>query len=374
MSIEIKEISTSRELREFVNFRVRLYEGNPYFVPPLIVEEVNALNPEKNPSFKNTEAHHFMAYKDGIAVGRISALINRVETDELNIKKLRFGNFDVIDDLEVTKALFAKVEEIGKKNGLEFMEGPMGATNLEKVGMLTYGFDQMATVIGNYNYDYYPEHLEKLGFVKEKEWVENFIPAPKTIPDKVYQIADLITKRYKFKLLKFKNSAEMRPYIKPVFDLIEASHENLETFVPITEEQKEFYAKKYAAVLNPDYVNIIQDEEGEMAAFAIVMPSLAKALRKAKGKLFPFGWYHLLRAQKKNDTVEFVLIGVLPKYQKKGVTSIIFREMYKTFQRHNIKYLETNPELEDNQNVQALWGDYHPKLHKRRRTFKKEIR
>src|SRR5690606_81693 len=373
MSIEIKEIHSQRELRDFVKFQMDLYKGNPYFVPGLLVEEVNSLDVSKNPAFKHATARYFLAYKDGRIAGRIAALINQVEVNELNVKKIRFGWFDVIDDIEVTKALFAKVEEVGRENGLRFMEGPMGATNLEKAGILTYGFDRLATAIGQYNYQYYPHHLEQLGFVKEKEWVENFIHAPETISDKIFQFANLVQERYKLKLLHFKNSKEMQPYIGPIFDLLEESYRELETFVPISEEQKAFYAKKYSTILNPYFINFIEDGDGELCAFAITMPSYSKALQKAKGRLLPFGWYHLLKAQKKNDTVEFVLIGVHPKYQRKGVTSIIFKEMFETFKKHNIKYLETNPELEDNQSVQALWRDYNPLVHKKRKTFRKNI-
>ena len=373
MSIEIKEIQSQRELRDFVKFQMDLYKGNPYFVPGLLVEEVNSLDVSKNPAFKHATARYFLAFKDGKIAGRIAALINQVEVNELNVKKIRFGWFDVIDDIEVTKTLFAKVEEVGRENGLKFMEGPMGATNLEKAGLLTYGFDRLATAIGQYNYDYYQKHLEELGFVKEKEWVEQFLTVPKSIPDKIYEFARLVTERYGLKLLHFKSSKEMQPYIKPVFDLLEESYKELETYVPITEEQKAFYAKKYSTILNPDYISFIEDGDGELCAFAITMPSFAKALQKAKGKFLPFGWYHLMQAQKKNDTVEFVLIGVHPKYQKKGITSIIFKDMFETFTKHNIKYLETNPELEDNQSVQALWTNYNPVLHKRRKTFKKAI-
>lgn len=373
MSIEIKEIHSRSELKDFVKFPLELYKNNPFFVPPLLSEEVDSLDVTKNPAFKFAKARYFLAYKNHKVVGRIAAIINEIEVKELNVKKIRFGWFDVIDDLEVTKALFQKVENIAKENGLEYMEGPMGASNLEKAGMLTFGFDKIATAIGAYNYEYYPQHLKQLGFEKEKEWVENFIHAPQTIPDKIYQFSNLVQERYNLKLLHFKNAKEMQPYIKPVFDLLEESYKELETFVPISEDQKAFYAKKYSTILNPDFINFIKDGDGELCAFAITMPSYAKALQKAKGKLFPLGWYHLLKAQKKNDTVEFVLIGVHPKYQRKGITAIIFKEMYETFRKHNIKYLETNPELEDNQSVQALWKDYNPVIHKRRKTFRKNI-
>jgi len=373
MSIEIKEIHSRAELKEFVRFQLELYKGNPYFVPPLISDEINGFSPDKNPAFKFAKPYYFLAYKNGKIAGRIVAIINHIEVNEQKIKKIRFGWLDMIDDIEVTKTLFAKVEEIAAKNGLEYMEGPMGASNLEKAGMLTFGFDRLATAIGQYNFAYYPQHLEQLGFKKEKEWLENFLTVPDSLPDKIYEFSKLVKERYGLQLLHFKNSGEMQPYIKPVFDLLEESHRELETYVPISKEQKEFYAKKYAKILNPEFINFIKDGQGGLCAFAITMPSYAKALRKAKGRMFPFGWFHLLKAQKKNDTVEFVLIGVHPKYQRKGVTAIIFKEMFETFKKHNIKYLETNPELAENQSVQALWTDYNPVLHKRRNTFRKDI-
>lgn len=373
MDIQIKEIHTRSELKDFVKFQLSLYKDNPYFVPPLVADEINSLDMSKNPAYKIAKARYFLAFRNGQIVGRIAAIINSVEVNQLNVKKIRFGWFDVIDDIEVSKALFNKVAEIGRENGLTYMEGPMGASNLEKAGMLTFGFDRLATAIGAYNYEYYPKHMEQLGFVKEKEWVENFMTVPNSIPEKIYEFAKLVTDRYKLKLLRFSKPSEMQPYIKPVFDLLEESYKDLETFVPITEEQKAFYARKYSAILNPEFITFIEDGEGQLCAFAITMPSFAKALQKAKGRFFPTGWYHLLQAKKENDTVEFVLIGVHPKYQRKGVTSIIFKEMFETFKKHNIKYLETNPELEDNQSVQALWKDYNPILHKRRKTFKKDL-
>lgn len=373
MGIEIKEIKTRKELKEFVKFQLDLYKGHPYFIPPLISEEVNDLDIEKNPTLKDVTPFYFMAFKDGKSVGRIALVINHYEVNTQKIKKLRFGHFDVIDDLEVTKALFAKANEIAKQHQLEFLEGPMGASNLETAGMLTEGFDQLGTAIALYNYDYYPKHLEQLGFVKEKEWVEFKLMVPDAIDEKIYRFSEMVTERYQLKLLHFKNKTELKPYIKPVFDLIDESHEVLETYVPISKEQKAFYAKKYTQILNPEYITFIEDGEGKLCAFAITLPTFAKALQKANGKLLPFGWYHLLQSQKKNDTCEFVLIGVHPSYQRKGITSIIFKEAFETFKRNNIKYLETNPELIENQSVQALWADYNPVLHKRRKTFRLNI-
>ncbi len=373
MKIEVREIKLRKELKDFVKFQLNLYKDHPYFVPPLIEEVINDLDVDKNPTLKDVTPYYLMAFKNGKAVGRIAAVINHYEVNTQKIKKIRFGYFDVIDDLEVSRALFEKVSEIAKKHELEFMEGPMGASNLETAGMLTEGFDQLGTAIALYNYDYYPKHLEQLGFVKEKEWVEFKLNVPTEIDEKIYRFADMVTERYNLEIIHFKNKKEITPYIKPLFDLIDESHEVLGTYVPISAEQKEFYAKKYTQILNPEFITFIKDGEGKLCAFAITLPTFAKALQKAKGKLFPFGWYHLLQSQKKNDTCEFVLIGVHPSYQRKGVTSIIFKDAFETFTKHNIKYLETNPELIENQSVQALWTDYNPVLHKRRKTFRKNI-
>lgn len=373
MSIEIKEIHTRKQLTEFVKFPLELYKNNPYYVPSLIKDELNDLDTTKNPSFDQAEVRYFLAYKNGKIAGRIAAIINFIEVNELKIKKLRWGWFDVIDDLEVTKALFEKLAEIARSRQLEFMEGPVGATSLEGAGMLTYGFDRISTSITLYNYEYYPKHLEQLGFETANEWVEHLINRPEQIAQKVINFSELVQKRYNLRVLRFRNRSEMKPYIAPVFNLLEETYKNLDSFVPITQAQKDFYAEKYVKILHPDFINFIVDENNEMCAFAITMPTYAKALQKAKGKLFPLGWYHLLQSQKKNDTVEFVLIGVHPNYQRKGVTAIIFYEMFKAFKKHNIKLLETNPELVNNQSVQALWKDYDPIIHKRRKTFRKNV-
>ncbi|MFA5619764.1 MAG: GNAT family N-acetyltransferase [Weeksellaceae bacterium] len=373
MEIVVKEIHSRKDLKDFVRFQLNLYKGNPYFVPPIISEEVKDLNPQDNPVFENIKPHYFLAYRNGEIVGRVAAFINWTEVKNQGAEKIRFGHFDVIDDLEVTKALLTKVEELGKAHRLKYMEGPMGASNLETAGMLTEGFDRLGTAIALYNYEYYPKHFQQLGFAVEKKWIEFYLTVPDAIEEKIYRFADLVTEKYKLKILHFKNSKELQPYIKPVFDLIDESHHDLDTFVPISEKQKEFYAKKYTQLLNPEYITFIQNAEGKLCAFAITLPSFAKALQKTRGKIFPFGWYHLLQSQRKNDTAEFVLIGVHPDYQRKGITSIIFRDAFETFQKHGIKYLETNPELEENQSVQALWKAYQPKLHKRRKTFRKDL-
>lgn len=373
MSIRIKKVQSKHDLEAFIKFPMDLYKDNKNYVPPFINEEKETLDVSKNPVFKDAEAHYFIAEKDNKVVGRVAAIINWQEVNKQHKKKMRFGWFDMIDDIEVTKALLAKVEEIGKENNLEYIEGPVGFSNLEKAGMLTKGFDKLATMVGLYNDPYYPEHLEKLGFEKANEWVEFELDAPNELPEKVIKFNKIVRERYKLRELKFTKTSEIIPYVEDMFDLLDKTYSELDTYVPIADYQIEYYKKKYIPFINPDYVNCIVDENNKMVSFAITMPSYSKAMQKAKGKLLPFGWWHLLRASKKNDSAQFYLIGIDPKYQGKGVTALIFNAMFDTFKRNGIKFLETNPELEDNENIQVLWKSYDPVNHKRRKTFKKPI-
>ena len=373
MSIRIKEVESKQDLETFIKFPMNLYKDNQYYVPPFINEEKETLDVSKNPVFKDAEARYFLAEKDGKIVGRIAAIINWQEVNGQEKKKMRFGWFDMIDDIEVTKALLAKVEEIGKENKLEYIEGPVGFSNLEKAGMLTFGFEKLATMVGLYNFPYYPQHLETLGFEKANEWVEYELPAPKILPEKVVKFNKIIRERYKLRELKFTKTAEIIPYVDEMFDLLDKTYSNLDTYVPIADYQIEYYKKKYIPYINPDFVNCIVDENNKMIAFAIIMPSYSKAMQKAKGKMFPFGWWHMLQASKKNDSAQFYLIGIDPKFQGKGVTALIFSAMFDTFHRNNIDFLETNPELADNESIQVLWKAYSPVNHKARKTFKKSI-
>ncbi|WP_313386604.1 GNAT family N-acetyltransferase [Chishuiella sp.] len=373
MSIRIKKVQSKHDLEAFIKFPMDLYKDNKNYVPPFINEEKETLDVSKNPVFKDAEAHYFIAEKDNKVVGRVAAIINWQEVNKQHKKKMRFGWFDMIDDIEVTKALLAKVEAIGKENNLEYIEGPVGFSNLEKAGMLTKGFDKLATMVGLYNDPYYPEHLEKLGFEKANEWVEFELNVPNELPEKVIKFNKIVRERYKLRELKFTKTSEIIPYVEDMFDLLDKTYSELDTYVPIADYQIEYYKKKYIPFINPDYVNCIVDENNKMVSFAITMPSYSKAMQKAKGKLLPFGWWHLLRASKKNDSAQFYLIGIDPKYQGKGVTALIFNAMFDTFKRNGIKFLETNPELEDNENIQVLWKSYDPVNHKRRKTFKKPI-
>ena len=372
--IKIKQVLNSSDLELFIKFPMELYKGNPYYVPPLINEEKSIWVKEENPALQYSEAAQFLAYKGENIVGRIAVMINHKEEKELGIRKVRFGWLDFIDDIEVSKALIDTAIEYAKSKGISKIEGPMGFTNLDKAGMLTKGFDKLATMIGIYNYDYYPKHMEQLGLVKEKEWVEFEINFPDTLPDKVEKFSKLIAEKYELELVKFKAKKDILPLVDSMFKLLDDTYKNLSTYTPITEEQIKHYKEKYFKFIDKDYIVCIKDKSGSLISFAITMPSYSKALQKAKGKLFPFGWWHLLNAGKKNDRANFYLIGIHPQYQKRGVTAIIFKEIYETFKKKGVKFLETNPELEENASIQALWQDYNPINHKRRRTYSLEIK
>ena len=372
--IKVKQVLNSSDLELFIKFPMELYKGNPYYVPPLINEEKSIWMKEENPALQYSEAAQFLAYKGENIVGRIAVMINHKEEKELGIRKVRFGWLDFINDIEVSKSLINTAIEYANSKGISKIEGPMGFTNLDKAGMLTKGFDKLATMIGIYNFDYYPKHMEQLGLVKEKEWVEFEINFPDTLPDKVEKFSRLIAEKYELELVKFNAKKDILPLVDSMFKLLDDTYKNLSTYTPITEEQIKHYKEKYFKFIDKDYIVCIKDKSGSLISFAITMPSYSKALQKAKGKLFPFGWWYLLNAGKKNDRANFYLIGIHPQYQKRGVTAIIFKEIYETFKKKGVKFLETNPELEENASIQALWQDYNPINHKRRRTYSLEIK
>lgn len=371
--IEVIEVKDKKGLKLFVKYPMKLYKNNPYYVPPIINEELEVLDHDKNPVFNNAKAKYYLAYKGGEIVGRIAAIINWKEVKEQEKPKVRFGWFDVIDDIEVTKALLEKVYELGKQHQLEYAEGPVGFSNLDKAGLLTKGFDKVATMVTWYNASYYEHHLRELGYETAIEWVEYELEVPTSLPPKVIKFTNLIKDRYKLKVKQFKSKEELKPMVDPMFKLLDKTYGHLESYVPIPEFQIEHYKDKYINFINPDFVSCIEDENGELIAFAITMPSYSKALQKAKGKLMPFGWWHLLQASKKNDSAAFYLIGIDPKYQGKGITAIVFSEMFNTFNKYGVKYLETNPEISDNKSIQQLWKDYEPNNHKRRMSFRKYL-
>ncbi|WP_288461494.1 GNAT family N-acetyltransferase [uncultured Chryseobacterium sp.] len=372
--ISVIEVKNSDQLKQFVRFPMDLYKNNPYYVPALINDEIKIWSTKENPALQYSEAKQFLAYQNNKIVGRIALMINHKEERELGIKKVRFGWIDFIDDEKVSQALIGKAVEYAKEKNIGKIEGPMGFTNLDKAGMLTLGFDKLATMIGIYNHAYYPQHLEKLGLTKEKEWVEFEIMFPDSLPEKIYKFNELISQKYHLKVLRFKSKEEILQYMDAMFDLLDETYKHLSTYTPISDEQRKTYKEKYFPLIDKDFIVCIADENNHLISFAITMPSYSKALQKSKGKLLPFGWWHFLQAGKKNDRANFYLIGIHPDYQRRGVTSIIFKEIWDIFNKKGVKYLETNPELEENKSIQLLWQDYNPVNHKRRRTYALEIK
>ncbi len=371
--IIIKEAVSKSDLKKFVQFPFSIYKGSPYWVPPIITDELDTFDKSKNPIFKDADAWFLLAYKDNKIVGRVAAIINRIETTQQKVKKMRFGWFDFIDDVDVSEALLIEVEKIGKQHHLEYMEGPVGFSNLDKVGVLIEGFDHIGTMITWYNHPYYASHIERLGFVKEKEYMENRFPFKNVKPKFFERLNVLIKKRYGLKEINFTKTADILPMANEMFDLFNASYASLSSFVPINDIQKEYFKKKYISFINPEYIKFIVDKDDKLIAFSIVMPSFSKALQKSKGKLFPFGIFHMLKAKKHSKDIIFYLIGVHPEYQNKGVTAIIFNEYYNTFRENGIINCIRTPELEDNIAIKQLWKHFDPVVHKRRRTYRKEL-
>lgn len=372
--VTLKEATTKAELKQFVKFPFTLYKNNPYWVPPIISDELASFDREKNPAFKNADAWFYLAHKNDKIVGRVVAIINWIEVNDQKIKKMRFGWFDFIDDLEVSEKLVSKVVEIGKNNELEYMEGPIGFSNLDKVGVLVEGFDHIGTMITWYNHSYYKDHYEKLGFIKEKEYMENKFPASNADPALFTKLNELIKRRYSLKEVNFTKTKEVLPMADQMFDLFNETYSKLSSFIPITEVQKAYFKKKYISFINPEYIKFIVDKNNNLIAFAIVMPAFSNALQKANGKLFPFGIFHLLNAKKNSKDVIFYLIGIHPDYQNKGVTAIIFNEYYKTFNEKKIEMCYRTPELEENVAIRQMWKHFDPVIYKRRRTYRKNLK
>ena len=371
--ITLKQVSTKKELKEFVKFPFSLYKDNAYWVPPIIADEMETFDKTKNPVFENAEAWFFLAYKEGEIVGRVAAIINWLEVKEQGIKKMRFGWCDFINGSKVFEALIKKVTEIGKSHNLEYMEGPVGFSNLDKVGVLTEGFDHIGTMITWYNHPYYQKIYEAYGFIKEKGYLENKFSFANAKPEFFEKANLLIKRRYGLREMNFSKSSEIMPWVDKMFDLFNESYASLSSFVKITDVQKEYFKKKYISFINPEYIKFVVDKEDNLVSFAIVMPSFSKALQKANGKLFPFGIFHLLKAKRKSKDVIFYLIGIHPDYQNKGVTAVIFNEFHRTFTENGIVNCIRTPELEDNIAIRQMWKHFGPITHKKRQTYRKNL-
>lgn len=376
MAITIKKVNTSKDLKRFIRFNYELYKNNPYSVPDLYDDMLGTFSPHKNAAFEFCEADYFLAYKEGKLVGRVAAIINRRANETWNKKEVRFGWIDFVDDPEVSEALFNAVAVWGKERGMEAMVGPLGFTDLDAEGMLVEGFDQLSTMSTIYNYPYYPQHMERLGFEKEADWVEYKLTVPDKLPEKFVRISEIILQKYKLKIKKLKRSEiKEKNYGQKIFDLINEAYAPLYGYSKMTQGQINQYIKTYLPLIDLRMVSLVEDEAGELVAVGISMPSLSKALQKAKGRIFPFGWFHLLKALfvKKPEVLDLLLVGVKPEYQSKGVNALLFYDLVPVYQKMGFKYGESNPELEVNKKVQAQWSAFESVQHKRRRAFRKGI-
>ena len=376
MSVHVHPITPdSDRLHQYVQFGIDLYKDNPCYVPPLIFDDVNTLTPEKNPAFDFCDAQSFMAFRNGEPVGTITAIINHAANKKTGEKQMRFGFVEFIDDAEVVDELFAAAEEWGRERGMTEIVGPMGFSDMDYEGMLIEGFDEMGTMATIYNHPYYPKHMERMGYTKETDWIEFRMTVPDAIPEKYSRVAQIIARKYNLSVKKFKSRSKIKKeYGRAIFELVNEAYKDLYGFVALTDRQIDYYIDMYIGVLRLEDVALVVDATGQLVAMGISMPSMSQALRKAKGKFFPFGWYHLLRAiQGKTDVVDLLLVAVKPEYQNKGVNALIFNDLIPQYIANGYKYAESNVELEDNENVQKQWEYFERRQHRRRRAFKKNL-
>lgn len=376
MAIIIKKVSSKKELKTFIRFNYELYKGNPYSVPDLYDDMLNTFSSKKNAAFEFCEAEYFLAYKDNKVVGRVAAIINNRANQTWDKKEVRFGWIDFIDDEGVSSALLKAVEDWGKQKGMDTITGPLGFTDMDAEGMLIEGFDQLGTMATIYNYPYYPQHMEKLGFEKDADWVEFKLYVPDQLPEKFVRISEIILQKYKLKIKKLtRKEIKEKHYGQKIFDLINEAYAPLYGFSKMTQGQIDQYVNTYLPLLDLRMVSIVETEDGELVAAGISMASLSKALQKAKGRMLPFGWFYLLKALfiKRPKVLDLLLVGVKPEYQSKGVNALLFYDLVPTFKKMGFVYGESNPELEENKKVQAQWSAFESVQHKRRRAFKKAI-
>ena len=376
MAIIIKKVSSKKELKTFIRFNYELYKGNPYSVPDLYDDMLNTFSSKKNAAFEFCEAEYFLAYKDNKVVGRVAAIINNRANQTWDKKEVRFGWIDFIDDEEVSSALLKAVEDWGKQKGMDTITGPLGFTDMDAEGMLIEGFDQLGTMATIYNYPYYPQHMEKLGFEKDADWVEFKLYVPDQLPEKFVRISEIILQKYKLKIKKLtRKEIKEKHYGQKIFDLINEAYAPLYGFSKMTQGQIDQYVNTYLPLLDLRMVSIVETEDGELVAAGISMASLSKALQKAKGRMLPFGWFYLLKALfiKRPKVLDLLLVGVKPEYQSMGVKALLFYDLVPTFKKMGFVYGESNPELEENKKVQAQWSAFESVQHKRRRAFKKAI-
>ena len=376
MSVEIRKVQTKKELKEFIHFANDLYKGDEYYAPSLISDDYNTFDPKKNGAFDFCQAQMFLAYKDGKIAGRVMAIINNRANETWKVKQVRYGWIDFINDEEVAKALLDAVAAWGKERGMTDIAGPLGFTDFDPEGMLVEGFERVATMIGIYNYPYYPQILEKLGYTKETDWMEYRITIPDELPERYYKYADIVIAKNKLNVRKVtRRMINKENYGRKFFKLINETYYKLYGFSLLSDKQIDAYTKLYLGLLDTRMVSFIENENGELVAAGVTMPDLTAALQKCGGKLFPFGWFHLLKAifWKPCYTLDMMLVGVREDYRGKGLNAVLVTDLYPRLKAMGFKYAETTAELETNDSIQAMWKYFEREQHKRRRVYAKKI-
>ncbi len=376
MAILIKAVTSRKDLKIFARFANNLYKGNRFYVPSMPWDDLNTFDKDKNGAFEFCEAGFYLAYRGSEVVGRVAAIVNSKANEAWKVRQVRFGWFDFIDDIEVSRALLDKVIEFGRERGMTQIVGPLGFTDFDPEGMLVEGFDRLSTMALIYNHPYYPEHMRKLGYVKETGWVEYRITIPEELPERHIKLARLVMERNGLKIRKLtRRQVKKEKYGRKLFELINETYCVLYGYSLLSEKQIDLYVDVYLGLVDLRMVTFIEDSEGNLIAAGVTMPSLSEALQKCRGELLPFGWWHLLKSMylKKPDTLDLLLVGVKPEWQNKGVNSLLFLDLFKTVKDMGFKYAETNANLETNAKVQAMWAPFEKELHKRRWVFAKEI-
>lgn len=373
MSVLIREANDKSDLKQFVEFQFKLYKGNKYWVPPIKKDEIKCLMPEHNPAFEFCKAKFWLAYKGSQCVGRIGGIINEKYNEKTGEKTGRFTRVEFINDAEVSSKLFETVENWATAQGMTAMHGPLGFTNLDHQALLIEGFDHLPSIASEYHLPYYKGHLEKLGYEKEIDWVEFRLKIEDSIPEKALRLNEIIKKRYGLHTLSFTKTSELKSYGKRVFHVLNDAFDGIFSMVRLNDKMIDYYINRYFSMLNPKFVKIVEDKNRQVVGFIIALPSLSKAMQKANGKLFPFGFYHIMKALKNPIEMDLVLTGVSPKMQGMGVAVLLISELQKVFIQHRIKYVETTGIIETNHKAIQHWKDYDHIQHKRKRCFRKEL-
>lgn len=373
--IEIKEVTTKSDLKKYIQFPNDLYRDVPQYIPPMFSDELADWDRKKNPAFSYCDAKCFLAYRDGRIVGRIGAIHSRSSNQKWNTNRVRFTQVDFIDDFEVSSALFAAVEKYAADFGCTEVHGPLGFSDLDREGLLVEGFDRKSMFITYYNHPYYMEHLTRLGYVKDVDWIEYLITVPydeKTTAH-MQKLSDFVCRHSGLHVVDLKSKKKIKPYVRKVFELLNVAYANLYSTVDLNDEQIRKYTNKFLPMINPDLVSFVTNENDELIAFGIVAPSMANALKKCGGKLFPTGFIGVLKSLKKNDTIDLFLVAVRPDYQHAGVNAVVMNHILKGCHKMGIKVAETGPQLEKNAKILAQWKNFEKEQHKRRRCFIKKL-